>query len=163
MLTCSSLKVLSMTWSTIWLTPSGLAGRISILCVYPPLMAEFLYLTDDYKVAAAKGLICGPVDLILRRGNVVSCSLPPDGVRAFRSGKLNVSSDLDHICSRSCSPTLLRLRKWTFMAPSGCWLSRKRCVAPLHLPEQLLMMPRQLSELWQHRNTQRKVSLDRAS
>lgn len=117
-----------MAWSTIWLTPSGLAGRISILCVFPPLMAEFLYLTDDYKVAAAKGLISGPVDLILRRGNVVNCSLPPDGVSAFRSGNLGVSRGPDHMCSRYCSPTLLRLRKWTFMAPSGCWLSRKRCV-----------------------------------
>lgn len=136
---------------------------LNIVCSHSADGRAFPILADDYKVAAAKGLISGPVDLILRGGDVVHCSLPPDGVSAFTSGKLGVDPGLDYILSRSCSPTFLQSRKWTFMRQSGCWLLRKRSTVPLHRLRQLLMKPRPLLELLRHRNMQATVLLDPAS
>jgi meiotic recombination protein SPO11 len=49
--------------------------------LHPPTIADSASPTNSAQVAAAKGLISGPIDLMLRDGSSHSCDVPGDTVR----------------------------------------------------------------------------------
>ena len=108
-----------------------------------------------FQVAAAKGLVSGPIDLVLCDGSIHACDIPGDSVRICDQGVQVPLANYSRVC---CCHQWLRFRESTFAALAGCWSLRRRYGGSQEIPSLSCLNifannPRPRFEHWPQRNT----------